>query len=116
MPLETLILGAICILALAVSTTSFVLLLAWRRDHPDIRRIEERVESVNFAHTELADRCHAWFRRESTRKARKKRQEMYDQEEDERAGQAAAAALATPANPSDKKGELRARLRALQAR
>lgn len=63
---------AISVVALGFSSVTLVLLLAWKRDNPDVSKLNARIHATDTALTDLADRCNHWFRRQSTRQAREK--------------------------------------------
>lgn len=104
-PLD-LVLGAFSVIALCIATVSFVLLLAWRKDPPNVSALRSDLDALHGAHTDLADRVHHWFRRESTRKARDKKREKAEKAEDDEV------AAPVRAAPGDHKAQLRARLAA----
>ena len=101
----TLSLAVISLLGLCIASTTLVLLLAWRRDPPNVSALRSDLDALHGAHTDLADRVHHWFRRESTRKARDKKREKQEAEDRE-------TPEAVRAAPGDHKALLRARLAA----
>lgn len=101
MQLEMLLIGGIAVLGVCLASVTLVLLFAWHRNPPSVAALQADLDALHGSHTDLADRVHHWFRRESTRKARKKKEENYD-----------ARVQAAPAQPGDHKAQLRARLAA----
>ena len=105
MPQEIVVVGLISVLALSIASVTVVLLLAWHRSPPSVSALRADVEALSTSHTDLSDRVHHWFRRESTRKAREKKAKKYDAEEFE-------TVAALPTSPADRKAALRARVAA----
>jgi len=108
LPPEILLIGLISVLALSIASVTVVLLLAWHRSPPSVSALRADVEALSTSHTDLSDRVHHWFRRESTRKAREKKLKKHDDEDFE-------TVTAVPAATGDRKASLRARLAAARS-
>lgn len=79
MAVQTLALLIGCV-ALGFSMLSLALLTVWRTNPPDYSRLKRDLAETQNEITDMADRLHAWIRRESVRRAREKREENQQEE------------------------------------